>query len=54
VARMGEGRKVYRVLAGKHEEKGHLKDQGVDGTMGSKLSLGRLAGGGGVASPGSG
>jgi hypothetical protein len=29
------------------KEKNHLKDQGVDGTMGSKWILGRLAGGGG-------
>jgi hypothetical protein len=30
------------------KEKDHLKDQGVDGRMGSKGTLGRLAGGGGV------
>jgi hypothetical protein len=30
VARMGEGRKVYRVLAGKLEGKNHLEDQDVD------------------------
>jgi hypothetical protein len=34
VARMGEGRNVYRVLVGKPEGKGHLEDQGVDGRMG--------------------
>jgi hypothetical protein len=34
VARMGEGRNVYRVLVGKPEEKGHLKNQGIDGRMG--------------------
>jgi hypothetical protein len=34
VARMGEGRNVYRVLVGKPEGKNHLKDQGVDGRMG--------------------
>jgi hypothetical protein len=45
VARMGEGIKVYRVLVGKSEGKDHLKDQGVDGRMGSKWTLGRLAGG---------
>jgi hypothetical protein len=45
VARMGEGRKVYRVLVGKPEGKDHLKDQGVDGRMGSKWTLGRLVGG---------
>jgi hypothetical protein len=31
VARMGEGRNLYRVLVGKLEGKDHLKDQGVDG-----------------------
>jgi hypothetical protein len=36
VARMGEGRNVYRVLVGKPERKNHLKDQGVDGRKGSK------------------
>jgi hypothetical protein len=45
VARMGEGRNVYRVLVGKPEAKGHLEDQGVDGRMGSKWTLGRLVGG---------
>jgi hypothetical protein len=45
VARMGEGRKVYRVLVGKPEGKDHLKDRGVDGRMGSKWTLGRLVGG---------
>jgi hypothetical protein len=46
VARMGEGRNVYRVLVGKTEGKSHLKDQGVDGRMGSKWTLGRSVGGG--------
>jgi hypothetical protein len=54
VARMGEGRKGYRVLVGKPEAKGHLEDQGVDGRMESKLTLGLLVGGCGVDSPGSG
>jgi hypothetical protein len=54
VARMGVGRKVYRVSVGSQKEKNHLKDQGVDGRMGSKWTLGRLAGGCGVDSPGSG
>jgi hypothetical protein len=36
VARMGKEKKVYRILVG---------DQGVDGRMGSKWILGRLAGG---------
>jgi hypothetical protein len=49
VARMGEGRNVYRVLVGKPGgETDHLKDQGIDGRMGSKWTLGRLAGGRGV------
>jgi hypothetical protein len=30
---MGEGRKVYKVLVGKAEEKYNLEDQGVDGRM---------------------
>jgi hypothetical protein len=47
-ARMGEGRNVYRVLVGKPEGKSHLKDQGVDGRMGSKWTLGRLVGGWGL------
>jgi hypothetical protein len=54
VARMGEGRNVYRVLVGKPEGKDHLKDQGVDGRMGTKWTLRRLAGGCGVDPPGSG
>jgi hypothetical protein len=54
VARVGEGRNVYRVLMGKLEGKDHLEDQGVDGSIGSKWTLGRLDGGGGVDSPGSG
>jgi hypothetical protein len=54
VARMTEGRKVYRVLMGKPEGKGHLEDQGVDGRMGSKWTLGILVGGCGLGSPGSG
>jgi hypothetical protein len=36
VARMGDGRNLYRVLVGKPEGKSHLEDQGVDGRMGSK------------------
>jgi hypothetical protein len=34
VARMGEGRKIYRGLVGELEGKNHLEDQGVDGRMG--------------------
>jgi hypothetical protein len=45
VARMGEGRNVYRVLVGKPEGKNHLKDQCVEGRLGSKWTLGRLSGG---------
>jgi hypothetical protein len=45
VARMGEGRNVYRVLVGKPEGKYNSEDQGVDGRMGSKWTLGRLIGG---------
>jgi hypothetical protein len=39
---MGEGRFVYRGLMGKPEGKDLLEDQGVDGRMGSKWTLGRL------------
>jgi hypothetical protein len=46
VARMGEERKVYKVLVGKPEGKG-LEDQGVGGNMGLEWILGRLAWGGG-------
>jgi hypothetical protein len=49
VARMVEGRNV-----GKPEGKDHLEDQGIDGRTGSKWILGRLVGGCGVDSPGSG
>jgi hypothetical protein len=48
VSRMGEGRKVYKVLVGEPEGKSNLKNQGVDGRMGLKRTLGRLVGGGGV------
>jgi hypothetical protein len=41
---MGVGRNDYRVLVGKPEGKDHLKDQDVDWRMGSKRTLGRLAG----------
>jgi hypothetical protein len=53
---MEEGRNVYRVLVGKPEGKNYLKVRGVDGRMGSKWTLVRLAGGRGcgVDSPGSG
>jgi hypothetical protein len=45
MACMIEGRNVYRILMGKPEGKNHLQDQGVDGRIGSKWTLGRLAGG---------
>jgi hypothetical protein len=45
VARMGEGKNVYRVLVVKPEGKSHLENQGVDGSMGSKWTLGRSVGG---------
>jgi hypothetical protein len=48
VARMEEGRSVYRVLVGKPGGKRPLEDQGVDGRMGSKWTLKTLVGGGGV------
>jgi hypothetical protein len=43
VARMGEDKKVYKVLVGKPEGRDHLEDQGVGGKMGSEWILGRLA-----------
>jgi hypothetical protein len=55
VARMGQGRNVYRVSVGKPEGTDHLKNQGVDGRLGSKWTLRKLVGGGcGVDSPDSG
>jgi hypothetical protein len=55
VARMGEGRNLYRFWWESLKDKDHLRDQGVDGRMGSKWALGRWVGGGvcGVDSPGS-
>jgi hypothetical protein len=44
VARMGEGRNLYRVLVGKPEGKDHLKHQGLDGRMRSKWTLRTLVG----------
>jgi hypothetical protein len=44
MACMGEGRNVYRVLVKKPKGKDHLKDQGVDGRMGSKWTLDWLRG----------
>jgi hypothetical protein len=45
VACMGEGRNVCRVLVGNPKGKKHLKEQGVDGRVVSKWTLGRLVGG---------
>jgi hypothetical protein len=45
VARMGQERKVYSVLAGKPKGNTQLEDQGIDRRMGSEWILGRLAGG---------
>jgi hypothetical protein len=42
---MGDRRNLYKVLVEKPEGKNHLKDQGIDGRMGSKSTLGRLVGG---------
>jgi hypothetical protein len=52
----GRGEKHVQGLVAKPEGKDHLKDQGIDGRMGSKWTLGRSVGGGGdgVDSPGSG
>jgi hypothetical protein len=45
----GRGEKRVEGFGGKTQrKKDHLEDQGVDGRMGSKWTLGRLAGGGGV------
>jgi hypothetical protein len=42
----GRGEKRIQGFGGKAlKEKDHLKDQGVDGRMGSKLTLERLVGG---------
>jgi hypothetical protein len=43
VARMGEERKVYKVLVESPKERDHLEDQGVGGKMGSEWILGGLA-----------
>jgi hypothetical protein len=40
VARMGEERKVYRVLVGKLKERDHSEDRVVGGSMGSEWILG--------------
>jgi hypothetical protein len=43
VARMGEERKLYKVLVGSPKERDHTENQGVGGRMGSEWILGRLA-----------
>jgi hypothetical protein len=45
VADIGEGRNVYRVWWESPKEKDHLKDQGVDGRLRSKWTLGRMVAG---------
>jgi hypothetical protein len=40
---MGEGRKMYKVWRESQKEGDHLEDQDVEGRMGSKWILGRLA-----------
>jgi hypothetical protein len=42
VARMGEDRKLYKVLWESVKERDRSEDQGVDGRMGSEWILGRL------------
>jgi hypothetical protein len=57
VVRMGEEKKKYRPTSFRWEspkERDKWKDQGVDGRMGSECVLGRLAGGCGLDSVGSG
>jgi hypothetical protein len=54
VARMGEERKVYKVLVGKPEQRNHSEVRGVDGRIGSEWILRRLAVGCGADSVGSG
>jgi hypothetical protein len=54
VARMGKGRKVYRVLVGKPEEKRPLEIPRRRWENGIKMDLSEIACGCGVDSPGSG
>jgi hypothetical protein len=54
VARMGEGRNLYRVLVGKPEGKSPLRRQRRRREDGLKMDLRGLVGGCGVDSPGSG
>jgi hypothetical protein len=52
VARMGEERKLHKILVGKPEGKIPLEDQGVDGRLGSEWILGELTWGCGLDSTG--
>jgi hypothetical protein len=46
VARIGEERKVHKVLVGEPEgNRDHSEDQGIDGNVESEWILGRLTGG---------
>jgi hypothetical protein len=54
VTRMGEERKVHKILVGKPERKNHSEDRDVDGRIRSERILGRLAGRDTVGSTGSG
>jgi hypothetical protein len=45
VARMGEERRLYKVLVGSMKKRDHSEDRGEDGRMGSEWILGRLAAG---------
>jgi hypothetical protein len=47
MARIGEDRKVNKVLVGKPKERDHSEDRGVDRRMGSQWILVRLAAGSG-------
>jgi hypothetical protein len=54
VARMGEGRNVYRILVGKLEGKTPLERPILRWEDGIKMDLREIGWGGGVDSPGSG
>jgi hypothetical protein len=41
VARMGEGRVVYRVLVGRPEDRDHWEDPGIGGRITLRWTLGR-------------
>jgi hypothetical protein len=44
---MGEERKVYKFWWESPKERDHLEDQGVDGTVGSRMDLVEIGWGGG-------